>query len=228
MEPALRPGDRIVIDKRCGNRPYDRIRRNDIVFFHFPCRDDWMQIEKQHRKYYVKRCIGMPGETLSIRNGFYRIEGCNKPAGYLPEQVLLSNLSDSEIPGEVIKAFPFDTLSGWTIRNFGPLRLPASGDTLPASRDNFKLYGRYIAYETHSRVVFADSLFHIGNDTVSRYVFRSNYYFMAGDRATDSQDSRYWGLLPEECIIGKAVLILYSADPRTGALSTGRMFRTLN
>lgn len=227
MEPTLQPGDRVLIRKLHRKNLPRSVQRNDILLFHFPCRNDWKYIEKQSGKFYIKRCLGLPGETLAIRNGFYQIGERQTGAGYLPQQAFLSATPDELLSPEVRRTFPYDSLYDWNIRNFGPLYLPSAGDTLEATETNYRLYGRYIAYETQREITYRDSALYIGSESVSRYVFQKNYYFVAGDRVTDSQDSRYWGLLPEECIVGRAALILYSVAPYTETVTLNRLFKII-
>ena len=81
----------------------------------------WDKIEMHILKYYIKRCIGLPGDTLSIRNGRFRINGTNEPLGNMDSQERIGRTLPGEFPDGVYKAFPFDSVISWNIRNFGPL-----------------------------------------------------------------------------------------------------------
>jgi signal peptidase I len=108
--------------------------------------------------------------------------------------------------------FPFDHRFFWTEDNFGPLVVPKKGVTIELNKDNLPLYKRIIAnYEGNALKVLNDSIYI--NDTLSNsYTFSMNYYFMLGDNRHNSNDSRYWGLVPENHIIGKAILVWLSID----------------
>jgi len=93
--------------------------------------------------------------------------------------------------------------------------------------ENFKLYRKQIVYETGAVVRRKDSLIYINDTLTHDYTFRSNWYFIAGDKVMNSQDSRYIGLIPETFIIGKASRVLTSKDRNTGKRRWNRMFKRI-
>ncbi|MDC7150322.1 signal peptidase I, partial [Parabacteroides johnsonii] len=174
---------------------FRNIERNDILVFNFPHPNNWDKIEMHILKYYVKRCIGLPGDTLSIKNGQFRIEGVNEPLGNIASQQKIGQTSPEEFPGGVYRSFPYDSIIGWNIQNFGPLYIPKAGDQLPMSRKNYQLYHKLISWEQKAKVEYKDSTVFLDGKPIKDYCFQKDYYFMAGDKGENSQDSRYWGLL---------------------------------
>ena len=121
----------------------------------------------------------------------------------------------------------FDSSFHWNAIDFGPFYIPTVGRTIELNPQNFKLYHKQIVYETRATIRIEDSLVYI-NDTLTRYYkFRHNWYFMAGDNMIKSEDSRFFGLVPHEYIIGKASMVLSSKDMRTGKRRWNRMFKRI-
>ena len=246
MEPAILPGDFILANKwiygariftglkfdRNSDPPmihvpgFRKIRRNDIVVFNFPYRYGWDTVRMNLETIFVKRCIGLPGDSLSVVEGFYKVAGLPDTLGYIPEQERLIR-NRTMLDSSIIRAFAFDRKFNWDVFNFGPFYIPAAGSTITLTPENFKLYSRQIVYETSAVVRCDNSLVYI-NDTIKYdYTFRANWYFMAGDRVTNSQDSRYIGLIPEAYIIGKASRVMTSKEKGTGKRRWNRTLKAI-
>jgi signal peptidase I len=178
-------------------------------------------------KYYIKRCIGLPEDSISIRNGFYEVRGINMPLGNTEAQRRVSMRDKDSFEEGVYHTFPHDSVTGWNIHNFGPLYIPREGDEISMNRTNYRLYGKLIELERKTTPAYRDSVVYLGNNVIASYTFQTNYYFVAGDRTEDSQDSRYWGLLPEEYIVGKAWLVWKSVDSRTGKFRRERFLKVI-
>lgn len=107
----------------------------------------------------------------------------------------------------------------WNLDNFGPLRVPAKGTTISINDSTLALYGFLIThYDHNSDAVIKDKKLLINGQEVTSYTFRQNYYFMMGDNRHNSLDSRYWGFVPEDHIVGKAFFIWLSLDSNASLL----------
>lgn len=110
----------------------------------------------------------------------------------------------------------------WKLDNFGSLKIPSEGWKMPVTPKNLALYGKYIKdYEGNDNVEIANGTLKIDGNALSEYTFKQNYYFMMGDNRHSSADSRFWGFVPEDHIVGKATLVFMSIDPD---LTKGRWY----
>ncbi len=234
------------------------------------------------RENYVKRCIGIPGDSLSIRNNQVYINGIaaknpqNMQLNYYvetdgtmfsEEQFRLLNVSKEDrifIGGSqnnscyripltekalaTVKKFPFvkrvfveqdDSSSGlmypvgyqtgWTRDNYGPIWIPKRGATIELNEWNLALYYRCIRNYENNDLVVKDGQAYIDGKPVNEYTFKYDYYWMMGDNRHNSADSRSWGFVPEDHIIGKPIMIWLSLDKDRnlfdGKIRWERLFR---
>lgn len=251
MVPTILPGDYGIINKwKMGARifnvfdamegkkvkiyrlpGYGQVERNDIAVFNYPLlgKDT---VGMNMRTYYCKRIVALPGDTLEIRNCRYQVRGSDDLLGYLPTQVALDDwINRLDDPQEYICyiSWPYDSVLNWTIRDFGPLFIPSKGSKIALTRENTLIYGRYIAWEQQTSCPeWRDGRAWIDNKPLDSYTFEEDYYFTAGDRAENSADSRYWGLLPEPMIVGVSNFLWYSQDHDTGDIRWDRIFTQFN
>jgi signal peptidase I len=247
MAPGLRAGDQVLVCKPVhGPRLFNlfatlrneqvtiyrlpgirRVKHNDIVVFNFPYPNSGGKMEMHILKYYIKRCIGLPGDSLEIRDGFYHVRGLESPLGNVESQQKVSGRKIESFEGAVYHTFPYDSVMNWTIKDFGPLYIPKKGDVLPMTPTHYLLYKTLIEWEQQATLTCMDSTVYLNNQAIDSYRFQKNYYFMSGDYTEDSRDSRYWGLLPEEYIVGKAWMIWKSNDVHTGKIRWERVLKLI-
>jgi signal peptidase I len=115
------------------------------------------------------------------------------------------------IPGNV-PVFPYDRTHTWTRDNFGPIWVPKDGGVLTLTPENYPLYERAIRVYENNDFYQRDGKFFLNGQETTTYRFKMNYYWMMGDNRQGSQDSRYWGFVPEDRVVGKAWLIWFSYE----------------
>ncbi len=250
------------------------VERNDVVVFNYPLEDEH---PVDHRTYFVKRCMALPGDSFKIVDGlvyvnnklidneenlqfnyhfksdkvidstftsrYNLIEGGkisdNNDYSFTLTKSLFDTLKSKTYITEIEKnhekigmwdefVFPFNEHYKWNVDNYGALKIPAKGDTVKLDTLNLCIFERIIsAYEGNTLEIKGDSII-INGEYRTTYVIKQNYYFMMGDNRHNSQDSRHWGFVPEDHIIGKATRIVFSNDKlyRTG-IRWNRIFQSI-
>lgn len=213
MQPTLAPGDRVWVNKlllggriytsfnfedhaplKCFRMPGIReIRPGDVICFNYPLGyDKWTEIEFKINYVYCKRVVGVPGDTIGVKDGITWNNNYSGTIGVLEQQMKINNTPDSILwRTKFMGTMPF-TRPMWTIKNFGPMYVPQKGVTIELDSIGRAIYGPVIQYETGAWPA----------DDMTSHTFQHDYYFAFGDNSLDSQDSRYWGFIPEDFIIG--------------------------
>ena len=127
--------------------------------------------------------------------------------------------------------FPHNERFAWSEDNFGPVEIPAEGKTVQLTQENLPLYQRIIAeYEGNTLQTQGNDIL-INGQKVTSYTFRQDYYWMMGDNRHNSEDSRYWGFVPFDHVVGKPVLVWMSWDSNASGFNKirwSRLFTTVN
>jgi signal peptidase I len=129
-------------------------------------------------------------------------------------KMLSSGLAKSIVPDidSQQSVFPYSPALPWSRDNYGPIWIPAKGAVLTLTAQNYPIYERAIRVYEHNDFEMRDGKFWLNGQPVTQYTFKMNYYWMMGDNRHGSQDSRYWGFVPEDHVVGEAALIWMSWD----------------
>lgn len=270
------------------------IDRTDIVVFNWPVdtvfrffdtskRRAYKPVDKKSN--YVKRCVGIPGDNLSIKDGMVYIDGkilqlperakpqfsykialdgktsidfeslfkdldVTDPAGFIDQTkrdtVIMSALT--EVGAERLKNTPgitavirqisreddngvFPHINKWNRDNYGPVYIPEEGKTVALTAETLPFYKAIITDYENNDLKVNGSEIRINGEIATNYTFKQNYYFMMGDNRHNSEDSRYWGFVPENHIVGKPIFIWLSIDPNGKGINKirwDRVFTTVS
>jgi signal peptidase I len=272
---------------------FQKIQHSDIVVFNWPADTVYQFFDRSGRKAvikpidkksnYVKRCVGIPGDSLSIKDGIVYINGKvlalqerAKPqysyqialdgktpidfeylfkdmdvtdgAGFTSEArdtLFVGALTDASaqrlrnVPGitavtrEISKGVEdgiFPHIEKWNRDNFGPIYIPQAGKTIAINFMTLPFYSRIITEYEKNKLEIKGSDIYINGTKTKNYTFKQNYYWMMGDNRHRSEDSRYWGYVPADHIVGKPVFIWMSWDTNgkgLGKIRWERLFTTV-
>lgn len=278
------------------------IKNNDVVVFNYPD-GDTVALQRQNQSYYalvremgrdqvyrqfdvvarpvdkrenyIKRCVGIPGDSLQIIDGNIYINGSlleNKAGVQHNYQVITDGtplsprvmernnitewaqaaagmyiLTMSQETAAVFKniqavqevirqthppyramgyIFPHHEDFPWNEDNFGPIYIPKQGATIEINPSNLPLYERIIGTYEGNQLEVRDNQVYINGQPASTYTFAMNYYWMVGDNRHNSADSRFWGYVPENHIVGRAMFVWLSLDPNQRGLNRIRFNKT--
>ncbi|MBZ5856259.1 signal peptidase I [Flavihumibacter profundi] len=137
-------------------------------------------------------------------------------------QLIRPDQVDARLWGQV--NYPYDTIHKWTIDYYGPIWIPAKGATLTLTPENYSIYERAIRVYEGNTLEQKEGKFFINGAATNQYTFKMNYYWMMGDNRHGSQDSRFWGFVPEDHIVGEAWIIWMSLNK---GIRWNRLFRSI-
>lgn len=187
------------------------VERGDVIVFIFPGQRD--EVESPDFYYYLKRAMALSGDTLQIINRVVYVNG--KPAP-LPRNIKF-NSKNIQPPGSINpRIFPRGVL--FNEDNYGPIVVPRRGDVITLTLQNFSQWSTFIAREGHVVERVDGKIFIDGKET-SAYIVGRDYVVGMGDNRDNSLDSRFWGFIPEENIVGTPFIVYWSWNPETPLLS---------
>ena len=125
-----------------------------------------------------------------------------------------------------LSLFPHAEGYSWSVDNFGPLLIPAKGMTVDLDQHNLPVYRRIIEFFEGNTLEQCDGQIFINGTPTTQYTFKMDYYWMMGDNRHNSADSRYWGFVPEDHIVGRASMVVFSKDKDTRKIRWNRLFRS--
>ena len=182
-------------------------KRKDIVVFEFPGMRHQLYSDDRGVN-YVKRCIGLPGDTIQVINKVVYVNG--KQFWIPTHAIYVSGYPESK---DVVDPRIFPIGMPWNADNYGPLIVPKKGYTIKLTPENVEMWAMTINREFGKIVVSqSNNQVTIEGKPVTSYTFKKDYYFMMGDNRDDSLDSRYWGFVPDNNIVGEAFITLFSWD----------------
>lgn len=192
--------------------------KGDVIVFIFPGNRD--EVEPKQFQYYLKRCVATAGDTVHIRNKVLHVngekQGLPSEGQYDPNAPLYSN--------EKWRTFPYGM--DYTRDNWGPMRVPKKGDVIPLSVKNIRQWDVFIAREGHEVTATGTSVFIDGN-SVDSYTVERNYCFGMGDNRDHSLDSRYFGFIPYENVVGTPMVVYWSWDTNLPMADIGDKLSTI-
>ena len=238
----------------------------------------WRPVDR--RENYVKRCVGLPGNTLEIKNkeiyidekksqqpknvqfnywvklngniterlrhelgisrkdlidgncgnGLYCLPLTNETRDKLASYTkLVASIEPFKNPEDY--TYPLNGNTKWTADNYGPLWIPKRGESIELTLENLPIYERPIAVYEGNKLQVKDGKIFINDVESNSYTFKMDYYWMMGDNRHNSADSRYWGFVPEDHIVGKPLFIWLSLDEDRGwfdgKIRWNRLFRSV-
>ena len=268
-------------------------------------RANWLQFGQvdsrptDRRENYVKRCVGLPGQTLQIKDHIVYLDGQpNKEPDNVQYAYDVQFRDRASIPGDLMKqlgitcedlsnggsetdfmradlrfngsvtmlnprvivpmteatyqalrqhtdlvehiepvrstdtdVYPLNGNMHWTRDNYGPIWIPKKGESVDLTLDNIAVYERPIRVYEGNDLQIRDGKIYINGQEAKSYTFKMDYYWMMGDNRHNSADSRYWGFVPEDHIVGKPIFIWWSSDPDRrffSGIRWNRLFRLVD
>ena len=236
-EITTRPTDRREnYVKRCVGLPgQKKKKKNRIVYLDGKANKE---PENVQYSYYVKLRQRLPEEMLKELGISNEDLLSLNSAGYMPltkrAVAMLSQRKDLVESIEIntdasdLEIYPLNGNKHWTRDNYGPIWIPAKGKSINLTLDNIAVYERPIRVYEGNDLKITDGKIFINGKEAKSYTFKMDYYWMMGDNRHNSADSRYWGFVPEDHIVGKPIFIWWSSDPDRNGFSGirwNRLFR---
>jgi len=224
MEDTVAIGDRVFVNKFIygGTTPYTipltsiriphlrvpgfrGVARGDVIVFDWPGERD--QVEKPPQMWYLKRCICLPGDRIEIRNRTVFVNGA-----VVPDPPHAKHIRNTVSPPGVANPDIFPRGSSFNEDNYGPVTIPRRGMKISLSAANLPAWEVLIRREGHTPQVLDGKVLIDGQET-SEYAVARDYVFAMGDNRENSKDSRFWGFVPSEDVIGTPMIVYWSWNP---------------
>jgi signal peptidase I len=174
--------------------------KGDVIVFIFPGNRE--EVKPQEFQYYLKRCVATAGDTLIVRNKQVIVNGAIQALA--PDARLSTFTSEAD---DYLRTFPIG--ANFTRDNYGPIRIPKKGDVVQLSPENLAQWEVFIGREGHAVTTDNGSMFIDGKASPS-YTVERNYCFGMGDNRDNSLDSRYWGFIPMQDVVGTPLIVYWS------------------
>jgi signal peptidase I len=184
---------------------FTSVHRGDVIVFEFPGYRE--EIHPEAFTYYLKRCMAIAGDTLQVVNRVVYINGQRAP---IPRNMKFN--SSRILPPEYSDERIFPPTSPFNEDNYGPIVIPHKGMRIDLSPSSFKMWETFIVREGHIAVQGDGGKILIDGKPSAAYVVQRNYLFGMGDNRDNSLDSRFWGFIPEENIVGTPMIVYWSWD----------------
>lgn len=180
-------------------------RRGDVIVFIYP--GDRDEVNSKEFQYYLKRCVAIAGDTLELKNNQLYVNHVFQnlpPNGKYDPSVSIGNQE---------KWYTFPLGKGYTRADYGPIRVPKKGDTVYLNEKTWYEWEYFIKKEGHEIYSQGTSIM-IDNKPCPFYIVNRNYCFGMGDNRDHSQDSRFWGFVPYENVVGTPIMVYWSWETR--------------
>lgn len=238
MEKEILPGDFLLVNKFVfgGTTPRTipftdikipyfklpalwKVERGDVIVFAFPGMRD--EVEAEPFAYYLKRAIAIAGDTLQIIN---RIVYVNGQVSEPPRNI---NFNSGLIkPPNYVDPRIFPKGAPYNEDNYGPIRIPKKGDLIKLTPDNYEQWEIFIKREGHNIQMINGKIF-IDNVEKYEYTVEKDYVFGMGDNRDNSLDSRFWGFIPENDVVGTPLILYWSWNPEIPLWDIGKKLASI-
>lgn len=175
--------------------------KGDVIVFIYP--GDRDEVEPREFMYYLKRCVATAGDTVEVRNNVVFVNGAEQP---LPENGLVQSYDNPRLDDA---HYSFPRGRGFTRTNYGPLRVPKAGDKIALTPSALIEWETFIRREGHEVSVSGGSVL-IDGKAAAEYTVERDYVFGMGDNRDESSDSRFWGYIPVENVVGTPMVVYWS------------------
>lgn len=182
------------------------VERGDVIVFEFPGQRD--EVVSPEFMFYLKRAVALSGDTIEVVNRALYVNGKAAP---IPRHMKFNDYTLKPAGQGEYNIFPPG--APFNEDNWGPLVVPKKGDVVPLSAETFERWRVFIGREGHTALIDTHGRVLIDGAPAGSYTVERNYLFGMGDNRDNSLDSRFWGFIPEENIVGTPMIVYWSWSP---------------